>query len=121
MGVYFFFIIGMPGETEEDVLRTIEYAKEVGPDEAYFSIATPYPGTDLYTTCLERGYIPKDYDVTLMKPTQSLIETEWLSRKRVAELCTFAYSEWEVAKKASRFNEAPDTGLSRRGGVYTFA
>jgi len=121
MGVYFFFIIGMPGETEEDVLRTIEYAKEVCPDEAYFSIATPYPGTELYTTCLERGYIPKNYDVTLLKPTQPLIETEWLSRKRIAELCAFAYSEWEATKKSSRFNEAPDTALSRRGGVYTFA
>lgn len=118
MGVYFFFIIGMPGETEEDVLATIDYAKELLPDEAYFSIATPYPGTPLFEECRQHGYIPADYDLTLMRPTQPLIETEHLSREDVRRLCEYAYQEWEAVKPESPFTLLSD--MTRRGGVYTF-
>lgn len=121
LGVYFFFIIGMPGETEADILDTIAYAKELQPDEAYFSIATPYPGTPLYELCNENGYIPRDYDYTLMRPTQPLIETEQLSRDDVRRLCDYAYAEWEAAKPASPiWKNNAYAGMERRGGVYTF-
>lgn len=118
MGVYFFFIIGMPGETEADVMKTIDYAKELLPDEAYFSIATPYPGTPLYDECRQHGYIPADYDPTLMRPTQPLIETEYLSRDDVRRLCNYAYEEWDAVKPAPRYEIPHD--MMRRGGVYTF-
>jgi anaerobic magnesium-protoporphyrin IX monomethyl ester cyclase len=117
MGVYFFFIIGMPGETEADVLKTIEYAKDIMPDEAYFSIATPYPGTPLYDQCRERGYIPEDYDPTLMRATQPLIETEHLSRDEVRRLCDYAYQEWNAVKPPPWYEGDPN--MSRRGGIYT--
>jgi anaerobic magnesium-protoporphyrin IX monomethyl ester cyclase len=117
MGIFFFFVIGMPGETEADILKTIEYAKELLPDEAYFSIATPYPGTPLYDQCRERGYIPADYDPTLMRPTQPLIETEHLSRDDVRRLCNHAYAEWEAVKPAPVFEI--DESMTRRGGIYT--
>jgi magnesium-protoporphyrin IX monomethyl ester (oxidative) cyclase len=117
MGVYFFFIIGMPGETESDIVKTVEYAKELLPDEAYFSIATPYPGTPLYDECREHGYIPIDYDPTLMRPTQPLIETAQLSRDDVRRLRKWAYDEWEGVKPAPAHNI--DQQTSRCGGIYT--
>ena len=117
MGVYFFFIIGMPGETEEDILQTIDLAKQLRPDEAYFSIATPYPGTPLYDECRKKGYIPADYDPTLMRPTQPLIETEFLSRQDVRRLCDYAYSEWGAVKPEPGY--AIGAELSQRGGIYT--
>jgi phosphonoacetaldehyde methylase len=117
IGVYFFFIIGMPGETEADVLQTIAYAKKLMPDEAYFSIATPYPGTPLYDQCQERGYIPADYNPTLMRPTQPLIETEFLSRGDVRRLRDYAYAEWDAVKPVPSYAIASE--LSRRGGIYT--
>jgi len=118
MGVYFFFIVGMPGETEADILKTIEYAKELLPDEAYFSIATPYPGTPLYDECLKHGYIPANYDPTLMRPTQPLIETEHLSRADVKRLSAYAYKEWEAVKPGLAYEVDPS--MARRGGIYTF-
>lgn len=39
------FIIGMETETEEDIERTIAYAKTLDAHQAQFSILTPYPGT----------------------------------------------------------------------------
>ncbi|MBN2407356.1 MAG: cobalamin-dependent protein [Elusimicrobia bacterium] len=43
------FIIGIPGETIEDMERTIEFAKEISPDIALFYICKAYPGTPLFS------------------------------------------------------------------------
>jgi len=39
------FIIGAEGETEDEIERTIQYAKTLNAHQAQFSILTPYPGT----------------------------------------------------------------------------
>lgn len=39
------FILGAENETEEDLERTIQYAKDLDAHQAQFSILTPYPGT----------------------------------------------------------------------------
>ncbi|OGG51713.1 MAG: hypothetical protein A3F84_23475 [Candidatus Handelsmanbacteria bacterium RIFCSPLOWO2_12_FULL_64_10] len=39
------FIIGAENETEADIERTIQYAKDLDAHQAQFSILTPYPGT----------------------------------------------------------------------------
>ena len=52
-----FFIIGMPGETEETMEDTIRFACELDPLVANFSIATPFPGTDMYETVRAKGRI----------------------------------------------------------------
>jgi radical SAM superfamily enzyme YgiQ (UPF0313 family) len=52
-----FFIIGMPGETEETMDDTIRFACELDPLVANFSIATPFPGTELYDIVKARGRI----------------------------------------------------------------
>ena len=43
-----FFLIGSPGGSKEEILKALEYSKENNLDEARFSMATPYPGTELY-------------------------------------------------------------------------
>lgn len=40
-------ILGLPTESVEDTKTTIRFAKELGADFAKFSLATPYPGTEL--------------------------------------------------------------------------
>ncbi len=42
-----FFMLGFPGETIEEINQTIRFACESHFDEALFSIATPYAGTEL--------------------------------------------------------------------------
>lgn len=42
------FMLGLPGETKENCKETIKFAKELDCDLAKFSIATPYPGSELY-------------------------------------------------------------------------
>jgi radical SAM superfamily enzyme YgiQ (UPF0313 family) len=50
-----FFIVGLPGETEETMEDTIRFACELDPVVANFSIATPFPGTDMYETVKANG------------------------------------------------------------------
>lgn len=51
------FIFGMPGDTMERAKRTIEFAKELNPDYATFTIATPIPGSELFEEALKKGLI----------------------------------------------------------------
>lgn len=43
-----YFILGMPNETEKDLLLTEEFADELPIDEYGFTILCPYPGTAMY-------------------------------------------------------------------------
>ncbi|MEK6691292.1 MAG: radical SAM protein [Nitrospirota bacterium] len=51
------FIFGIPGETFEEGLKTIDFACELDPDVANFHTITPFPGTDLYDRVTEFGTI----------------------------------------------------------------
>ena len=52
-----FFILGYPGETKEQMQRTMDFAKNAGLDWAIFFVATPIPGSELDRFCRERGYL----------------------------------------------------------------
>jgi len=51
------FMFGIPGETYEDGLKTIEFAIELDPDLATFHALTPFTGTDLYANHAQYGTI----------------------------------------------------------------
>ena len=50
-----FMIIGLPGETRETMQRTIDFAIELDPVIANFSMMTPYPGTKVYEIVKRQG------------------------------------------------------------------
>ena len=52
---YGFFIVGLPGETDEAFERTLEYAKALDLDVANFCMAVPFVGTELYRMVKENG------------------------------------------------------------------
>jgi radical SAM superfamily enzyme YgiQ (UPF0313 family) len=51
------FVFGMPGETEETIRQTIEFAKELEPTTVQFSTAVPYPETEFYKYLKDQGYL----------------------------------------------------------------
>ncbi|MEW6601880.1 MAG: radical SAM protein, partial [Nitrospirota bacterium] len=53
--VYTPFLFGIPGQTFEDGLKTIEFACELNPDIANFHALTPFPGTELYDNIEKYG------------------------------------------------------------------
>lgn len=50
-----YFILGLPGDTEETMMETIEFAASLDLTEAMFSIATPFPGTRLWEELVARN------------------------------------------------------------------
>ncbi len=50
-----FFIIGLPGDTRESMQKTIDFAIELDPLIANFSMMTPYPGTIVYEIVKRQG------------------------------------------------------------------
>ncbi len=50
-----FFMIGVPGESEEDIRQTFELAKDLGLDACSWSIYTPLPGSSLYDCLRSQG------------------------------------------------------------------
>ena len=51
------FILGIPGETKELIMRTIRFAKKLKPTFAQFTIFTPYPGTEAYDMAVREGWL----------------------------------------------------------------
>ncbi len=61
IGSYGFFIIGFPGETKDQIKNTLDFASRIKLDRISTFIANPLPGTELYRTALEKGYISDAY------------------------------------------------------------
>jgi anaerobic magnesium-protoporphyrin IX monomethyl ester cyclase len=51
-----YFIIGLPGETEETIRQTIDFAKTLPLDIALFHVAAPYPGTPFFFEVVKEGW-----------------------------------------------------------------
>lgn len=63
LDVGIFLIIGMPGETREQIWDSFYLAKELEIYTPFISVATPYPGSELYETCRENKYISDDFSL----------------------------------------------------------
>ncbi len=53
--VFGFFIIGLPGETEQAFQKTLDYARRINLDVANFCMAIPFVGTELFSMVSEKG------------------------------------------------------------------
>ena len=57
-----FFIFGLPGDTEESIRDTIDFAIELDPKYAKFVFLKPFPGSEAYYQLDEKGLIDnRDY------------------------------------------------------------
>jgi len=56
-----FLVIGMPGETIEDIWASFRFAAKCGCYEPHISVATPYPGTKLFQECMQKGFFAREF------------------------------------------------------------
>jgi radical SAM superfamily enzyme YgiQ (UPF0313 family) len=56
IGNWGYFIVGLPGETEQTIRQTIDFAKRLPLDLALFHIAAPYPGTPFFFDVVQNGW-----------------------------------------------------------------
>jgi anaerobic magnesium-protoporphyrin IX monomethyl ester cyclase len=83
-----FFMVGFPFETADMLNDTIQAIKKVKCDWIYYSIFTPYPGTEAFEYCLKHGIISEDYDYSLYNHQSPLnYFSLHMSRETFRKLC----------------------------------
>ncbi len=80
------FIIGLPGETEEDCNQTISLAIELDADYASFNTAVPRKRTKLRSEAIAKHYIDDNLEEMDQSGTYIVLESENLSREKILEL-----------------------------------
>ncbi|MGD8243882.1 MAG: radical SAM protein [Anaerolineae bacterium] len=107
------YMMGLPTETEEEVMDTVRLMKEIDPD--YYSPAffTPHPGTDLYDYAVQHDLSRiTDYDSYRRNPTEPKIKgqdyeflkwamAESQRRKPVNALSRWVDHQWRRARRAT--------------------
>jgi radical SAM superfamily enzyme YgiQ (UPF0313 family) len=88
-----YFIIGLPGDDEESIRKTIDLAKELDIDFASFAIATPDVGTPLRSEALQEGWMRPEEDV-FDSTDFPVLETGTLSKEKVWKLRSQAIREF---------------------------
>ena len=81
------FIIGLPGQTEEEILTFPEYARNLGMINAAFAIATPQAGTEFYSELDEKGLIDV-LDWTQYDQMHCVFKHDNISKERLEQLLT---------------------------------
>jgi radical SAM superfamily enzyme YgiQ (UPF0313 family) len=51
-----YFMAGFPGETDDDLKETINFAKEIEADFYSLSVLSPYYGTKMYFDLIDEGF-----------------------------------------------------------------
>lgn len=55
------FIIGMPGDNHDSIIKSINFAKHIKASVVTFSLATPFPGTAFYEQAKKEGMKVNDW------------------------------------------------------------
>src|SRR5579875_406789 len=54
------FILGLPGESSATINESIQFAREMDCETIQVSLASPYPGTELFKYVMDNGYLAVD-------------------------------------------------------------
>jgi radical SAM superfamily enzyme YgiQ (UPF0313 family) len=119
-----YFMIGSPGDSNETVRKTINFAKELDADFAQFSICTPFPGSELFDNLIKSGVRIQDWDkasyVTSKSKAEPISLTKELSAEELKKWYSKAYKEFYLRpsywlKTISRIRSIDDIKIILNG------
>jgi radical SAM superfamily enzyme YgiQ (UPF0313 family) len=91
-----YFMLGLPTETREDILATIDLMKEIQPNYCTVSIFTPYPGTEIFEDLLKEGKVSLDMNWSRFShASPHNYFAKYLNREEFAEIVDYATSEFD--------------------------
>jgi anaerobic magnesium-protoporphyrin IX monomethyl ester cyclase len=107
-------ILGFPGETKESAWETIKFVEKISPDEVgFYNIATPFPGTPLYDSVKERGWL-RVTDFDKYDTVTPIFETPWLSMEELRHIREQAFHHFYMRPTYI-------VRMFRKGWMYGFA
>ncbi len=110
-----YFIIGLPGETEETIRQTIAFSKKLPLDIALFHIAAPYPGTPFFFEVVENGWFrpgTRWEEVDMERST--VLDYPHLRAERLEYWQKRAFREWAFRPRPILFFLQ---SMNSRGGI----
>jgi radical SAM superfamily enzyme YgiQ (UPF0313 family) len=90
------FMLGNPDETQADIDQTYDLIKRIKPNYVAFSFTTPFPGTDLHTLSVEKGWIEQTVD----------FNEAWAPREAEVPVMEINFTKKELQKIRSRLQNA---------------
>lgn len=81
-----YVMLGLPFETEENILETINFCKRLKAKSIAMSIFAPYHGTKLRDICIENGFIEDKYYENISVNYSSILMMPQLSNERLETL-----------------------------------
>jgi len=88
-------LIGIPGETEKNFRETINITRKCQPDGLQTSVYYPYPGTDLYKLCKQRGLISETRN-PVAEREETVLDLPEFNRKQIKkQLVWFVYNVYK--------------------------
>ncbi len=104
-----YFVMGLPGETEETIKETIAFAKRLPLDYVNFAVGTPYPGTDFYEEALREKWLKGEPWEGFDQNYATLVEYENMPAEKIIKGIKRAYFSWYarpsvILKMMTNFN-----------------
>lgn len=96
------FMIGFPGETKEQIMKTIQLVRELDFDDFMISIATPMPGTPFYDQCVREDLFVDDYDLTDVRFAASKVKLPDVTPQELESIRRKVWEE-EFPKRRENF------------------
>lgn len=81
-----YIMIGLPFETEEEILESINFCKELNTESIALSIFAPYHGSELYDLCVKKGFIEDKYNEEISVNYSTILNMPQISKKRLEGL-----------------------------------
>lgn len=92
-----YFIIGLPGETEETIQETIAFSKKLPLELALFHIAAPYPGTPFFFEVVENNWFrPGTQWEEIDMDRSTVLDYPGLPAERLEYWQRRAFREWAM-------------------------
>ena len=88
------FIMGLPGESQETIRETIDYAIKLDLTSIQVSIASPYPGTEFYELAKKEGWISSDSFLDATGHQKCVINYPGLSNQEIFDAVELFYNKF---------------------------
>ena len=86
-----FFMIGLPDDTKKTVHDTVNFATKLNLDFPFFSVTTPFPGTELYDWFISSNLSPRNFEWNQLSTHGATVyRTEKLSSEEIKKLYDYA-------------------------------
>jgi anaerobic magnesium-protoporphyrin IX monomethyl ester cyclase len=105
------FLVGMPGETREEMAETVAMARDIGFDYTLFSIATPIAGSQLEAEVLIQGLADREEIREKIRGDSVFFETDELKERDLLE------ARWQIWSEINFGSQAKTRKIAEMFGI----